>query len=285
MGREEIDERIGEMITFSELGHFIDSPIKTYSSGMLVRLGFSVAAHMPADVLLIDEVLAVGDEAFQRKFLRRIADRIEQGATVVLVSHAPATIEQACRRVIVLNAGHVVYDGPTPDGLRFYHQLLGLESGRGAEDRATGRPGILQEARLQDGEGRPRQVFASGERLRVTLVLEALDSDAEVEAVVEIRQVSGQPVFRTAQIVRCGTERSQATFEIPRLALLGGDYDVALAAREPGEPDPPIFDRVLPFSVAHAEGAEGIADLRGAWALSGDALEVGPVASGPGGVA
>jgi ABC-2 type transport system ATP-binding protein len=283
MGRVEIDQRIDEMIAFSELGHFIDSPIKTYSSGMLVRLGFSVAAHIDADVLLIDEVLAVGDEAFQRKCLRRIADRIEQGTTVVLVSHAPATIEQACRRVIVLNAGHVAYDGPTADGLRFYHRLLGLESAEPSAEFPTAQPVILQEARLEDGAARPRQVFASGERLRVAAVLEALEPETEVEVVVEIRQVSGQPVFRTGQAMRCGTERRQATFEIPRLALLGGDYDVAVAARRAGEADPPIFDRVLPFSVAHAEGAEGIADLRGEWELSGDPLEVGPLLTGPGG--
>ena len=283
MGREEIDARIDEMIIFSELGHFIDSPIKTYSSGMLVRLGFSVAAHIDADVLLIDEVLAVGDEAFQRKCLRRIADRIEQGATVVLVSHAPATIEQACRRVIVLDAGHVAYDGPTPDGLRFYHRLLGLESAEARADSAAVRPGIIHEARLEDGEGRPRQVFASGERLRVAVVLEALARGGEVEVVVEIRQVSGQPVFRTGQTMPGGSERREASFEIPRLGLLGGDYDVAVAARGPGEAEPPIFERVLPFSVAHVEGAEGIADLRGEWDLSGDSLTVGPLVTGSGG--
>jgi ABC-type polysaccharide/polyol phosphate transport system ATPase subunit len=128
MGREEIDARIEEMIDFSELGHFIDSPIKTYSSGMLVRLGFSVAANLDADVLLIDEVLAVGDEAFQLKCLNRIAQRIEEGTTVVLVSHSPSTIERACRRVVVLDGGHVAFDGPTEDGIRFYHRLLGIES-------------------------------------------------------------------------------------------------------------------------------------------------------------
>ena len=127
MHREQIDARIDEMIEFSELGHFIDAPIKTYSSGMLVRLGFSVAAHLQADVLLIDEVLAVGDEAFQGKCLRRIAERIDEGATVVLVSHAPQIIEQACRRVIVLDGGHLVFDGAVDEGLRFYHRLLGLD--------------------------------------------------------------------------------------------------------------------------------------------------------------
>ncbi len=273
MDRDEIDERIDEMISFSELGHFIDSPIKTYSSGMLVRLGFSVAAHIDADVLLIDEVLAVGDEAFQRKCLRRIATQIERGATVVLVSHAPATIERACRRVVVLNAGQVAYDGPTPAGLRFYHELLGLESAE-ATGAQRDRQAILFEARLQGGDGRPRQVFASGESLRVALMLEAVAAAAELELVIEIRQVTGQPVFRTSHFTEARNSRQRVSFDVPRLALLGGDYDLAVAAREAGEDEPPIYDRVLPFSVAHAEGAEGVADLRGTWTLAEAPVQV-----------
>jgi ABC-type polysaccharide/polyol phosphate transport system ATPase subunit len=275
MGRAEIDERIDEMISFSELGHFIDSPIKTYSSGMLVRLGFSVAAHIDADVMLIDEVLAVGDEAFQRKCLRRIATRIEHGATVVLVSHAPATIERACRRVVVLNAGQVAYDGPTAAGLRFYHELLGLESAE-AIDGQREQPGMIHQARIQGGDGRSRQIFASGEPLRVELILEARQAEGKIELVLEIRPSStGESVFKTVHEVVVGKSRRGLAFEIPSLALLGGDYDLAVAAREPGEDVPPIFDRVLPFSVAHVEGAEGVVDLRGTWVPEGRPVEVG----------
>ena len=121
-------------------GHFIDAPIKTYSSGMLVRLGFAIAAHLEADVMLIDEVLAVGDEAFQRKCVRHILSRIEQGATVVLVSHAPGTIEQACRRVVVLDAGRVAFDGPTGRGADVLSpdaRAGGRRAGGGARWRET----------------------------------------------------------------------------------------------------------------------------------------------------
>jgi ABC-type polysaccharide/polyol phosphate transport system ATPase subunit len=111
--RRELDARIGQIIAFSELGDFIDAPVKTYSAGMLLRLGFSIAAHLDADVLLIDEVLAVGDESFQRKCLRRISEQIAAGATLVLVSHDPGAIERVCERVVVLDAGRVVFDGPT----------------------------------------------------------------------------------------------------------------------------------------------------------------------------
>jgi len=272
MGREEIDARIDEMIAFSELGHFIDSPIKTYSSGMLVRLGFSVAAHLDADVLLIDEVLAVGDEAFQRKCLGQIAARIEQGATVVLVSHAPGTIERACRRVVVLDAGRVVFDGPTAEGLRLYHRLLGLEE---AEPPSAGpRSGAvsLREAVIQDGEGRSRQIFSPGERMRVVMDLAAREGAPDVEVVIEVKQASGGSVFRTSATTATGA--GQLSFEVPQLALLGGDYDIAISLREPGDTTPHV-DRLLTFSVADAEGAEGIADLRGTWTFVGPAVEVG----------
>jgi ABC-type polysaccharide/polyol phosphate transport system ATPase subunit len=136
LGKADIDRRIDRMIAFSELGEFIDIPVKTYSSGMFVRLGFSIAAHLDADVLLIDEVLAVGDEAFQRKCLRRISEQIAAGTTVVLVSHDAAAIDRVCERVVVLEAGRVVFDGPSADALRFYHRLMGTESGAAAVEAA-----------------------------------------------------------------------------------------------------------------------------------------------------
>jgi ABC-2 type transport system ATP-binding protein len=125
LNREQIEGRLDAIIEFSELGHFIDAPVATYSSGMFLRLGFSIAAHLDADVLLIDEVLAVGDEAFQRKCEARIAEQIAAGATLVLVSHDAALIERTCERVIVLDGGAKVYDGPVEEGMPFYHRLMG----------------------------------------------------------------------------------------------------------------------------------------------------------------
>jgi ABC-type polysaccharide/polyol phosphate transport system ATPase subunit len=123
--RFEIERKMDDIIAFSELGDFIDVPVKTYSSGMFVRLGFAIAAHLDPDVLLIDEVLAVGDEAFQRKCEERVAERVNAGATLVLVSHDAALVERTCERVVVLDAGAVVFDGATAEGLAFYHRLMG----------------------------------------------------------------------------------------------------------------------------------------------------------------
>ena len=132
-GRDEIEARIDAIVDFSELGEFIDVPVKTYSDGMYLRLGFSIVAHLDADVMLIDEILAVGDESFQSKCLERIADQMERGATLVLVSHDPRAIERVCRRVAVLDAGRVAFDGPVAEGLPFYHRLL-------ADEAAADRP-------------------------------------------------------------------------------------------------------------------------------------------------
>jgi len=123
--RPEIESRLEEIVEFSELGDFIDVPVMTYSSGMFVRLGFAIAAHLDADVLLIDEVLAVGDEAFQRKCEQRIAERVQDGVTLVLVSHDAALVERTCERVVVLDGGAVAFDGPAADGMAHYHEMMG----------------------------------------------------------------------------------------------------------------------------------------------------------------
>src|SRR5439155_17650909 len=123
--RAQIEARMDDIIEFSELGTFIDVPVRAYSSGMFVRLGFAIAAHLDANILLIDEVLAVGDEAFQRKCEARIMRQIEEGATLVLVSHDAALIERTCERLVVLDGGAVVFDGPTGEGMPFYHRLMG----------------------------------------------------------------------------------------------------------------------------------------------------------------
>ena len=123
--KDEIEARLEDILAFSELGDFVDVPVKTYSSGMLVRLAFAIAAHLDADVLLIDEVLAVGDEAFQRKCEAKIAAQVAAGATLVLVSHDAALVERTCERVVVLDGGKVVFDGPATEGLPFYHRQMG----------------------------------------------------------------------------------------------------------------------------------------------------------------
>ena len=129
LGRADVEAREASIVEFSELGEFIDAPVRTYSSGMFVRLGFAIAAHLDADVMLIDEVLAVGDEAFQRKCTGRIRELMEGWMTLVLVSHDAGTIEAVCARVVVLDEGVVAFDGPTAEAIAFYRRLLDDHAG------------------------------------------------------------------------------------------------------------------------------------------------------------
>jgi ABC-type polysaccharide/polyol phosphate transport system ATPase subunit len=125
LAKADVDERLDAILAFAELGSFADLPVSTYSQGMFLRLGFAIAAHMDPDVLLIDEVLAVGDEAFQRRCEARIASQIEAGATLVLVSHDASLVERTCERVVVLDRGRVLFDGPTAEGLDVYRREAG----------------------------------------------------------------------------------------------------------------------------------------------------------------
>jgi ABC-type polysaccharide/polyol phosphate transport system ATPase subunit len=267
--REEVAERMEPIIAFSELGEFIDVPVRTYSSGMFVRLGFAIAAHLDADVLLIDEVLAVGDEAFQRKCLRRISEQIAGGTTLVLVSHDATAIERVCERVVVLEAGEVAYDGPTADGLLFYHRLMGTPEGAPLDVRRPdqGADHAVREIELADALGRPGSVFRPGDGVAVTIDLAVRPGAPQRWLVLEVRDAEGRRVFRTAAEPALVATGGALRFEIPRLALLGGDYDLAAGFAAPDE-DPRSYDRVQRFAVLRVQGGEGVVDLRGTWTVA-----------------
>lgn len=120
MTKKEVDEKIESIIDFSECRQFIDTPVKRYSSGMYVKLAFAVASHLDAEIMIMDEVLAVGDMAFQKKCLGKMGDEAKGGKTVLYVSHNMATIRNLCSRVIVLNKGKVIFDGDVEKGIGVY---------------------------------------------------------------------------------------------------------------------------------------------------------------------
>jgi hypothetical protein len=232
---------------------------------MYLRLGFSIVAHLDADVLLIDEILAVGDESFQRKCLARIGEQMEAGATLVLVSHDPSAIERACERVVVLDGGHVAFDGAVAEGLLFYHRLLGTERASAAVLRRGHGPLAVAALELLDADARPRHMFRPGETMRVEVALDAPAPVARGLVALEVRSVAGDALFRTDWSVGPVHGRTEVTFDIPRLALLGGDYDLAVAASDQDAPE--AMDRLARFSVAAASDGEGVVDLRGEWTV------------------
>ncbi len=120
MTKKEVDEKIESIIDFSECRQFIDTPVKRYSSGMYVKLAFAVASHLDAEIMIMDEVLAVGDMAFQKKCLNKMGDEAHGGKTVLYVSHNMATIRNLCTRCIVLNEGNLIFDGDVEEAISVY---------------------------------------------------------------------------------------------------------------------------------------------------------------------
>jgi len=157
MGRGEITQKLDEIVAFAEIEQFLDTPVKRYSSGMYVRLAFAVAAHLETEILIVDEVLAVGDATFQKKCLNKMEDVGQHGRTVLFVSHNLSTVTRLCKRAVLLDAGRVVRDGPSHEVTRFYlHSDLGTTAAREWRDLATA-PGNsyvrLRAVRVvQDGE-------------------------------------------------------------------------------------------------------------------------------------
>lgn len=167
MTREEIDRKFDEIVAFAEIEPFVDTPVKFYSSGMYLRLAFAVAAHLEPEILLVDEVLAVGDAAFQRKCLGKMGDVAREGRTVLFVSHNMSAILRLTQRTLVLERGRVVFDGPTPEAIDFYLNAGWQRAGERRWDRegtgvGTGpfRPIAL---RLRDARGRITDTLRSDE--------------------------------------------------------------------------------------------------------------------------
>jgi ABC-type polysaccharide/polyol phosphate transport system ATPase subunit len=190
--KKEIDANLRRIIGFSGLERFIDNPIKTYSSGMYVRLGFSIAIHVDPDILLVDEILAVGDENFQKNCLRKIEGFKSEGKTIVLVSHDLATVEKMCDRVFLLHQGHLVEEGDPVEVISEYHRIIyGKETGdirpeekepRSEEvapapkappppkpDRWGSGEAQIREIEFLDEEAKERNVFKTGDFLRIRI--------------------------------------------------------------------------------------------------------------------
>ena len=269
--REEIEERIDRIVEFSELGEFIDVPVKAYSSGMFLRLGFSIVAHLDADVMLIDEILAVGDESFQRKCLDRISERMEPGATLVLVSHDPTAIERVCDRVVVVDDGARRSTGRSP---RVCSSTTGCSAPRRARrSRCARRP----RARWRSPSSSSRTpTGAAG-----TCSARASRCASRARCATGRRSApcwrsrcatsAASWCFRTDRALGVVDGRLEASFDIERLALLGGDYDLAVGALDQDAPQGRLLDRVARFSVASVPTARGSPTCAATWRVAVEA--------------
>jgi lipopolysaccharide transport system ATP-binding protein len=192
MKRREIKQKLPEIVAFSGVERFIDTPVKRYSSGMYVRLAFSVAAHFEPEIMLVDEVLAVGDAEFQARCLGRMEDMGSTGRTVLFVSHNMQAMTQLCDRALLLDGGRIVLDGPSSDVVAHYLQTT---AGTGAErtwpdDKAPGDDLIrLRSVRIVDSGGATADYIDVREPVGIELRFRVLDSGPPV--VPKIKLVAG----------------------------------------------------------------------------------------------
>jgi ABC-type polysaccharide/polyol phosphate transport system ATPase subunit len=269
-----IRERFDEIVAFAELEHAIDRPVRTYSSGMYMRLGFAIAAFLDADILLLDEVFAVGDEAFQRKCFGRIFEFKQRGGTIVFVSHDAVAVERLCERAVLLQTGEVAFDGPTHEAIVRYRRVLAAEldpaeRGAGLREWGSGEATIAS-ARLLGSEGEAREQFLAGEPLTLAVEIEAREQVDAPLLQLELRDDSGlliaSDVAETAELGWNGVGRLEATLTVPSLPLAFGRFHLRLGLTDAsGEKLLHWLDDALVFLV-YPDGEErGLVRLGGAW--------------------
>jgi ABC-2 type transport system ATP-binding protein len=265
MSRIETESKFDEILAFSGISDFIDTQVKFYSSGMYVRLAFAVAVHTEPDLLLVDEVLAVGDEAFQRKCLDKIRDFQKEGRTIVLVTHSLSQVTELCSRAILLNKGHVVVDGDPRDAVARFRDIL-------EDRRVADLPGTAEEARAQEGRitapsaaPRGREVGSDlnqGDDLVIEMDVEHPQGIDEWVCAIQIDNTLGQVVYGTTTR-RLGTEperlaeRRRVSFILRDTHFGTGKYFVNLSIMEPSGRHLVDVPQACSFNVADTPLAAG----------------------------
>lgn len=290
-----IRQRLPEIIEFSELQEFIDMPVRTYSSGMQMRLAFAVAAHVDPDILLLDEVLAVGDEAFQRKCMGRIFDFRRGGGTLVFVSHDPSAVENICDRAILIDRGAVLADGRPADVVEEYHRLLASQEGAiggqmkqpGSDDAPGDAPqppapsalggwgsgeARIIELTLSGTDDQPRDRFLAGDTLRLSATIESDRAAGDLTVGVMCTGEDGVVCFGTNTrldgfSVEAAPNGKIITFEVDELPLHEGAFSLTVAVTSADERR--VFhwlDRAIGFSVFSRQPGIGMVAVRRSWA-------------------
>lgn len=238
MTKKEIDSKIEQIIDFSECRQFIDTPVKRYSSGMYVKLAFSVAAHLDSEILIMDEVLAVGDVAFQNKCIQKMKSVAQSGRTIFYVSHNMSTIRALCNRCVVLNKGKVDYIGDVEEAIQHYVKAtFDLATTRELTDLK--RPYtylVSQEARLEKIEvlGKDRCLYYMGEKMQFELSWSAKRKFETMNLRVGVWSANGNPVGISYSEQFSGDEKqlNKTKFDLDISKLLPGKYNLELILTE-----------------------------------------------------
>jgi lipopolysaccharide transport system ATP-binding protein len=262
MRRHEIQKKFDHIVEFAEIEQFLDTPVKRYSSGMYVRLAFAVAAHLEPEILIVDEVLAVGDLSFQRKCMGRMREVGRSGSTILFVSHNMSAIEALCTRAVLLDHGKIAMDGAVHDLVQEYHRrVLNAHGDAGTTLSELNSPTrvhkIFRAATLLDDQGEPTNFMPVGGRFHLRLVLDAPITVEAPTVTVGIDDNLGQ---RLISLQTPLTNPALARLQQPglldcvveSLPLAPGDYWVKLGfAAVPDEIDE--IERALRFTVTEGE--------------------------------
>jgi lipopolysaccharide transport system ATP-binding protein len=252
MRRADIVRRFDEIVAFSEMERFLETPVKRYSSGMYVRLAFAVAAHVEPDILIVDEVLAVGDINFQRKCLGRMADVAGEGRTVLFVSHNMGAIKQLCSRAILLEQGRLIADGDPNETIASYAKAMS-EAPVGSRRKAAPQPGTgvawVIEAKLLNSLGEEADQLYFSESFKLQAVIEA--ETAMNDAILEIGITTSDGV-RVATLANTDGKGRHLVLE-PGVQNVEVDIDIALLPRPDYAIDMTIHRSASGFIVDTAE--------------------------------
>ncbi len=264
----EIAERFEEIVDFAGVGHLLDTAVRTYASGLEVRLGFAVAIMVDPDILLVDEVLAVGDAEFQERSLERMRSFRDQGKTFLLVSHDLDAVRDMCDRAIVLDRGHVVFDGPVTEGVELYRQRVASRAAPRVDRRRGARQVAIDEVVLVTADGRAATEVPPSANLTARIRLRALTQVDVCSVGVVISRGDGTHLYElhtTWQGVGVGPLEpgQEATVEVRFTAhLLAGHYALACSVTDAsGRETWAVVADAARFAVQPAPGGAGLVDL------------------------
>ncbi|MNX66844.1 Teichoic acids export ATP-binding protein TagH [compost metagenome] len=278
LSRQEIRRHFDSIVAFAELERFIDNPVKTYSSGMYMRLAFSIAIHVDPEILVVDEVLAVGDSAFQQKCYDQIHRFKHQGRTIVFVSHSLSTVQDLCQRSAWLDKGVLRALGNTHNVLDFYSQQIAEAVEKNKQDFEVLVPdgrAQIQGIRVLDDHGADRNILDGSGGARFEFALASSLRCDELDILARIFRADGICCYD--QRVRLsdfadGSAAGRITFALPDLRLHSGSYFLQLNAALAGE-DAWLDEKFFNFAVESPRRGYGIAPFEATWSrISEDAL-------------
>jgi lipopolysaccharide transport system ATP-binding protein len=284
MRRDEIARRFDQIVEFAEIGKYLDTPVKRYSSGMYARLGFSVAAHVDPDILIVDEVLAVGDMAFRKKCYEHMLQLIRSGTTLVFVTHDFSAVQKVCPECLVMHRGNLAFRGTAAEAVAEYSNILrqaamenpevSLPDGRGLSQMVMTHEAVIEEVQMLHPDGQPGRLFSSGEAVRVCM---RVRFNADVQSPIfacTIRHPEGHIAYNyTTYWANLPTPdfKSGTTAVIQydlQLNLVADTYHLGVdLARYDLTSYFDRIDRALDFVVAGRDGARGIADLKASFTI------------------